>query len=70
MQKNISNIILVLAFGLNAHLLEWIEKDAPDAVIKFAVDRLPEEELNKIKDKELRKRALKIKRRCEEGFDT
>ena len=61
-------LIYSLVFGMNVHLLEWIEKGAPDPVIEFAVKRLPKEEINKIKDKELRKKALAIKKQCEEGF--
>ena len=56
---------------MDKHLLyDWIHPTAPDEVIEFAVSRLDYEHLNLIKDKKLRKRAIKTKKKidCPDSF--
>ena len=64
-------LLSVAVTGLKKHLLfEWIEKPAPDPVLKFAVTRLSYEDLNLIQDEELKKRAIRIKEKhdCKSSF--
>lgn len=67
MRHIFKNISLFVFIGvLEKHLInDWIEKDAPNSNIRFAVSRLTEEQINTIKDKELRDRALNIKKELE-----
>ena len=71
--KSLKNLILltITLSAIDKHLLyDWIEKNAPDEVIKFAVTRLSKDQLNLIKDKKLKQRALKIKEKadCKSSF--